>query len=146
MKSFSTQVDGLEVQIIKFNPMKGGTVLGTAMKMFAPSIKELVQAAGTGLSEEKQVDILVQAVQELFTNQSPKEVMDFLAEVVAGSYVIVNDKKITHLDDFESLVGEDGDALYVIMMIAAESIKYNFAGFLGKLMPSQASSKVKAKA
>lgn len=146
MKSHQTLVDGLDVQIIKFNPLRGGAVLGTVMKMFAPSIKELVQAAGQGLSEEAQVEVLINAVQELFTRQSPKEVMDFLGEIVAGGYVIVEGKKIAHIDDFEALVGEDGDALYTVILIAAESIKYNFAGFLGKLMASQAGFKATAKA
>ena len=146
MKTLKTTVEGLEVQIIKFNPLKGGTILGTTLKMFAPSIKEITKAVGAGLSDEEQVEVLVGAVQELFTQQTPEDVMAYISDILTTGHVIVSGKKIGHLDDLESLSGEEGDALYLMSMIAAESIKYNFAKFLGKLMPSRVSSSEAAQA
>ena len=146
MKSTKTTIDGIEVQIIKFNPLKGGTILGTTMKMFAPSIKKITKAAEEKLSDEQQVEILVEAVQDLFAENTPEQVMAYLADLITTGYIIVKDKKITSLDDLEAFVGEDGDALYLMSMIAAESIKYNFSKFLGKLMPGQTFSSEEKKA
>lgn len=146
MKSLKTKIEGLDVEIIKFNPLKGGTILGTTLKMFAPSIKEITKAAGDGLSDEAQIEVLVSAVEELFTRQTPKEVMEYVGEIITTGHVIVSGKKIVDIDDLESLSGDEGDALYLMSMITAESIKYNFSKFLGKLMPSQASSSALAKA
>lgn len=140
MKSFKTQVEGLEVEIIKFNPLKGGTVLGTTLKMFAPAIKEIAGVVEKGLSDEEQIGVLMDAVGDLFTRHEPAEVMAYITDLICTGHVIVSGKKIVHLDDLESLSGEEGDALYLTSMIVAESVKYNFAKFLGKLMPGQVSS------
>ncbi len=140
MKNLKTKVAGLDVQIIKFNPLQGGIVLGTTMKMFAPVIKDITKALGSGVDEEQQIEVLVKTIEGLFTRHTPQEVMDYLSSIVAGGYVIVKDKKIAHIDDIEALIGEDEDALYVLLMLTAASIKYNFAKFLAKLMPNQTSS------
>lgn len=146
MKSTKLTIEGLNVEIIKFNPLKGGTILGTTMKMFAPSIKKITKAAEEGLSDEAQVEVLVDAVGELYTSNTPEAVMSYMSELITTGHVNIEGKKISYIDDLESLVGEDGDALYLMAMIVAESIKYNFSKFLGKLMGDRASFSAQAKA
>jgi len=120
-KTKTVKIDGLEVKIRKFNPMKGGTLLGTTIAMFSTVIKDIISALEKDLSEEKQLEV---------------EVMKYLESIVVGEYVIVDGKKVTHFDDFEALSGEDGDGLHLAIMIVAESIKFNFSKFLGKLIPA----------
>jgi len=135
-KTKTVKIDGLEVKIRKFNPMKGGTLLGTTIAMFSTVIKDIVSALEKDLSEEKQLEVFIGAIQGLFEKNTPEEVMKYLESIVVGEYVIVDGKKVTHFDDFEALSGEDGDGLHLAIMIVAESIKFNFSKFLGKLIPA----------
>lgn len=134
MKSKKVRIENVDIEIIKFNPFKGGIILGQTTELLAPALKDIVKATQSKLSEAEQMEVIVGAIQGLFTRKTPVEVMEFIKEIVATGYIIANKKKILDLDDFESLVGEDGDALYLSIMVVAESIKYNFGKFLGKLM------------
>ena len=136
MKSTEIQIDGLKVKIIKFNPMKGGILLGTTMAMFSTVIKDIITALEKDLSEAEQLEVFIGAIQGLFERNTPKEVMEYIESIVVGEYVIIEGKKVTHLDDLESMAGEDGDGLHLMTSIVAESIKYNFSKFLGKLIPA----------
>lgn len=138
MKSHKTIIDGIEIEIIKFNPFKGGTLLGTTMKMFAPALKDIIKAAEGKLSDAEQIDVIIGAIQDLFTTNSPDEVMVYIKSVLTEGHVIVGKKKLMDLDDLESMAGEE-DSMYLMLMLTAESIKYNFSGLMGKLMQGQAS-------
>lgn len=136
MKSKKLKIDGLDVEIIKFNPLLGGTLLMKTTAMFSNVLKDIVSALEQELSEAEQMEIFIGAVQGLFERNTPDEVMSYIQSIVASQYVIVSGKKVAHIDDFESLAGEDGDGLHLATMILAESIKYNFSKFLGKFIPA----------
>ena len=139
MKALDTTIGSVEVKIIKFNPLMGGTMLGRTMKLFAPALKDIIKAVEGKLSETEQVEVIIGAIQDLFNTNSPEEVMEYIKAVLTKGHVIVANKKVQDLDDLESLVGEDEDALYFMLMLTAESVKYNFAGLMGKLMQDQVS-------
>lgn len=136
MKSFKTKVSGIDVEIIKFNPFKGGTMLGRTMKLFAPALKDIVKAVEGDLTEAEQVEVIIGAIQDLFETNSPDDVMKYIQALLLEGHLIVANKKVIDLNDLESLSGDE-DSLYLMMLISAESIKYNFSGLLGKLMKDQ---------
>lgn len=139
MKSKKLKIDGVDIEIIKFNPLQGGTLLMKTTAMFSSALKEIVSAIGDDLSESEQMEVFMGALQGLFDRNTPEEVMDYIQSIVATGYVIANKKKVTHIDDFESLAGDDGDGLHLASMVLFESIKYNFSKFLGKFIPALAS-------
>lgn len=135
-KSKKLEIDGLKVKIIKFNPMKGGILLGTTMAMFSTVLKDIVSALEKDLPEAEQMEVFIGAIQGLFERNTPEEVMKYIESIVVGDYIIIEGKKVTHLDDLEAMAGEDGDGLHLMTQLVAESIKFNFSKFLGKLVPA----------
>lgn len=140
MKSKKVKIDGIDIEIIKFNPLEGGKLLMRTTAMFSGALKDITSALGKDLSDEEQMEVFMGAIEGLFEKHSPEDVMDYIQDIVASGRVLVKSgkdaRKITHFDDLESVAGEDGDGLYLGTMILAESLKYNFSKFLGKFIPA----------
>ena len=133
------KIEKLNVIITKFDPFKAGVLLGTTVKMFSNALKDIVSALEKDLSEAEQLEVFIGAVSGLFEKNEPEAVMEYIEDIVATGYIVIGDKKVTDLNDFTVLAGEDGDGLHLASLVLIESIKFNFSKFLGKLTPVRAS-------
>lgn len=128
-KELDITIEGHEVKIVKFPATKGILFSTKVHKLLGGSIMEL--ARGADGDDGEQMIAFGKALDMIAERNSPEDYLEFIKFTIATGSVIVDKKKLNHIDELEQY--EDIDAMVFAMKIVIESVKFNLSGF-GKIM------------